>query len=200
MPPNLKTLLRKANLPVEVVEKPSEVSPRLRDDADRGAFLMDIRREKGEILVVRPGRAEVQVEDAATLRSIERAVGEEGIPRKTALGAHLGRRRGRPHIADERVLVVRRRRADVEDLKRQLASLPEGARGLWVRDANGLRRHVRRASDIPPYLFDRSLEYARGVVRHPDRRPRKLDGWHLVTSNAEPRQAGPVVEGMTWVD
>lgn len=301
MPPNLKTLLQKANLPVKVVEKPSHVNPRLRDDGDRGAFLMDIRRDKGEVFVIRPGRAEVQVlnvdagrrqavlfvhedagrvsfdrydyrrrgyvtvtedvaesrrhflvgmderhlfvaslpkavstvkaahetlapesvlrrkanrekfvrqgewffakvEDGEALKSIERVVRKQGTLKKTALGAHLGQRRGRPHIADERVLVVKRRRADIENVKRQLANLPEGARGVRVRDGNGNQRDVRRVSDIPLYLFDGSLEYARGVVRHPDHRPRKLDGWHLVTSNAEQRQTGPVVEGMTWMD
>lgn len=231
MPPNLKTLLQKANLPVKVVERPSEVNPRLRDGADRGAFLMDIRREEGEVFVVRPGRAEVQVlnvdpahrqavlfvheqagrvsfdrydhrkgkyvtvtqhvpesrrhllvgmderhlfvaplpkavstvkaahetlapesvlrkkaakekltrqgewfftrvEDGETLKSIETVVRKQGPLRKTALGAHLGPRRGRPHIADERVLVVKRRKADIEKVKRQLANLPEGASGV----------------------------------------------------------------------
>lgn len=195
MPPNLKTLLQKANLPVKVVEKPSQVNPRLRDDADRGAFLMDIRRDRGEVFVVRPGRAEVhvlnvdparrqavlfvheeagrvsfdrydhrrrgyvtitedvpesvlrkeakkervvrqgewfftKVEDGETLKSIERVVRTQGTLKKTALGAHLGPRRGRPHIADDRVLVVKRRKADIEKVKRQLANLPEGASGV----------------------------------------------------------------------
>lgn len=297
---NIRTLLQKANLPVRVVEKPSQVNGRLRDHGDRGAFLMDIGRDKGEVFVVRPGRAEVQVlnvdrghrqvvlyvreeaarftferydrqkrkyvtvtedvpesrrhfllgmdekhlfvaplpkavstvrdahrvlappgirqkkakkekvlrqgewfftqvEDAKTLGEIERVARKQGILKKTTIGAQLGPMRGRPHIVDERVLVVKRRPADIRLLERRLKALPEGASGLRVRMSDGSTRQVRKLSDIPGHDFD-SREYVRGVVRHPDHRPRRLAGWHLVTSNTEHRQQGPVIEGMTWVD